>query len=223
MNNDISKAGEKEQFLAKSDAWEQCKFDLLFESIPNNSLSRANLNYDNGKIKNIHYGDILIHYGAVTDSDKENIPFITDTTDAEIGKYQNQFLQDGDILIADAAEDETVGKATEMSGISDIPVVSGLHTIACRPMLKMQPYYLGYYMNSLPYHQQLLPLMQGIKVLSVSRANLYKTTIYYPGAAQEQQQIGSLFRKLDHLITLHQRKYEKLLNIKKALLEKMFV
>ena len=85
------------RFKGFTDAWEQCKFDLLFESIPNNSLSRANLNYDNGKIKNIHYGDILIHYGAVTDSDKENIPFITDTTDAEIGKYQNQFLQDGDI------------------------------------------------------------------------------------------------------------------------------
>ena len=39
---------------------------------------------------------------------------------------------------------------------------------------------------------------------------------------QEQERIGSLFASLDHLITLHQRKYEKLLNIKKSMLDKMF-
>lgn len=38
----------------------------------------------------------------------------------------------------------------------------------------------------------------------------------------EQQQIGTYFQQLDHLITLHQRKYEKLVNIKKSMLEKMF-
>ena len=39
----------------------------------------------------------------------------------------------------------------------------------------------------------------------------------------EQQQIGSFFQQLDHLITLHQRELEKLQNIKKSMLEKMFV
>ena len=39
---------------------------------------------------------------------------------------------------------------------------------------------------------------------------------------QEQKQIGAYFRNLDHLITLHQRKYDKLQNIKKSMLEKMF-
>ncbi len=39
----------------------------------------------------------------------------------------------------------------------------------------------------------------------------------------EQQQIGSFFQMLDHLITLHQRRVEKLQNIKKSMLEKMFV
>lgn len=38
----------------------------------------------------------------------------------------------------------------------------------------------------------------------------------------EQQQIGEYFRNLDHLITLHQRKYDKLVNVKKSMLEKMF-
>ena len=39
---------------------------------------------------------------------------------------------------------------------------------------------------------------------------------------KEQQEIGGFFRSLDDLITLHQRKYDKLMNIKKSMLEKMF-
>ena len=38
----------------------------------------------------------------------------------------------------------------------------------------------------------------------------------------EQQKIGAYFKQLDHLITLHQRKYEKLVNVKKSMLEKLF-
>jgi len=49
-----------------------------------------------------------------------------------------------------------------------------------------------------------------------------KTPISLPIQA-EQIQIGNFFRHLDNLITLHQRKYEKLQNLKKALLERMFV
>jgi type I restriction enzyme S subunit len=177
----------------------------VFDPIPNNTLSRVDLNYSGGKIKSVHYGDILVKYGAVTDSRKDVIPFISG---AEPSDYKNLILQNGDVLIADAAEDETVGKATEIAGITDVPVVSGLHTIACRPKVKMQPNYLGYYMNSPSYHQQLLPLMQGIKVLSISRANLAKTSVRYPAAEQEQAKIGRVFADFDTLITLHQRELE---------------
>ena len=44
-----------------------------------------------------------------------------------------------------------------------------------------------------------------------------------PGNKEEQQKIGQYFQKLDNLITLHQRKLEKLQNIKKAYLNEMFV
>ncbi len=43
-----------------------------------------------------------------------------------------------------------------------------------------------------------------------------------PLSTEEQEAIGQIFLKLDNLITLHQRKYEKFVNMKKALLEKMF-
>ncbi|MDR6780679.1 type I restriction enzyme S subunit [Paenibacillus peoriae] len=209
----------KIRFPGFTDAWEQRRFGLVFDPIPNNSFSRADLNYEEGKIKSIHYGDILIKYGAVTDCGRDVIPFITG---AEVSDHESQLLQNGDVLIADAAEDKTVGKSTEIVGITDIPVVSGLHTIACRPKVKMQPNYLGYYMNSPSYHQQLLPLMQGIKVLSLSRTNLAKTFICYPTSAQEQSLIGKVFANLDHLITLHQRKLNNVKNLKAGLLQKMF-
>ena len=77
-------------------------------------------------------------------------------------------------------------------------------------------------MNSNAYHNQLLPLMQGIKVTSVSKSSLADTKIVYPKSEKEQRSIASFFIALDNLITLHQRKCDKLKNIKKACLEKMF-
>ena len=47
--------------------------------------------------------------------------------------------------------------------------------------------------------------------------------VMMPSTMQEQQQIGDFFRNLDNLITLHQRELEKLKNLKRACLEKMFV
>lgn len=65
--------------------------------------------------------------------------------------------------------------------------------------------------------------MQGIKVLSLSKTALLQTDIFYPKDQSEQARIGTFFRHLDRLITLHQRELEKLKNLKKACLEKMFV
>jgi len=131
-------------------------------------------------------------------------------------------LQNGDVIIADAAEDETVGKCSEIKGIDGISIVSGLHTIPCRPNKTFASGYLGYYLNSRAYHDQLLPLIQGTKISSISKSALQNTDIFYPDSEQEQLQIGQIFQSLDNLITLHQRKLLKLKNVKKAMLEKMF-
>ena len=77
-----------------------------------------------------------------------------------VSKYKASFLQNGDVIVADTAEDETVGKCTEMAGLGDEIVISGLHTIPYRPLQKFAFGYLGYYMNSSSFHNQLLPLMQ---------------------------------------------------------------
>ena len=60
-------------------------------------------------------------------------------------------------------------------------------------------------------------------LLNITPADYFETVLTVPSDVKEQHQIGSFFAKLDRLITLHQRKLEKLKNIKKACLEKMFV
>ena len=70
--------------------------------------------------------------------------------------------------------------------------------------------------------QSELNAVQGTSIKGITKDELLAKTIMAP-KYNEQQQIGSFFSNLDHLITLHQRKLEKLKNIKKACLEKMFV
>ena len=153
------------------------------------------------------------------DVQNDELPFITGRSKDD---FKGALLQNGDIIIADTAEDETTGKVCEIVNIQDKDVVAGLHTMVCRPKNKTAEGYFGYYMNSSSYHHQLLPLMQGIKVLSLSKTNVQKTTVKYPKDKAEQQKIADCLRRIDTLITLHQRKYEKLVNIKKSMLNKMF-
>jgi type I restriction enzyme S subunit len=203
-----------------TDAWEQYQFSDVFSVLQNNTLSRADLS-ESGCGYTVHYGDVLIKYGETLDASLEQLPCIS--SEDVLAKFKTSFLQDGDIIIADTAEDETVGKCTEICGIQNKSIVSGLHTIPCRPQREFASGYLGYYMNSGAYHDQLLPLMQGTKVTSVSKSALQGTSLKAPESTDEQMRISRYFLALDNLITLHQRKLEKLQQIKKSLLEKMFV
>ncbi|WP_236717142.1 restriction endonuclease subunit S, partial [Bifidobacterium longum] len=184
-----------------------------------NTLSRAGLNGENGTARNVHYGDILIKFGDCLDGERSDLPFITD--DTVLPKYAGSILREGDVIFADTAEDETAGKCVELRKLPKEPTISGLHTIPARPRFPFGTGYLGHYLNSDAYHRQLLPLMQGIKVISVSKAALQDTQVRFPGLS-EQSAIGAALNEIDSLITLHQRKYDKLVILKKSMLEKMF-
>lgn len=201
--------------------WERRNFCDVFDcSISNNVLSRAELSDTNGSVYDIHYGDILTKLNAILDMHTAALPYVAGKTERD---FKNAVLQDGDVVIADTAEDETVGKACELIHTEKRCVVAGLHTIVCRPRTKMAGGYLGYYINSDAYHRQLLPLMQGVKVLSISRANIQKTEIMYPTELSEQLRIAECFGGIDACITRHDDQVKKLETIKKSLLKKMFV
>ena len=148
--------------------WKKITFENLFTPLNNNTFSRDMLTYDSGEVMNIHYGDILTKFGEICDVHNDGLPFVKEGNG--VSKYE--LLRDGDIILADTAEDETVGKAIEIYDMGNIAVISGLHTMACRPTIMFAPKYLGYYMNSFAYHRQLFPFMQGIKVTSIGRKNI---------------------------------------------------
>ena len=192
------------RFKGFTDDWEQRKLGEILIGLQNNTLSRADLSNETGVAKNVHYGDVLIKFGEVLDVSKEKLPMISD--ESILSKYKSSFLQNGDVIVADTAEDSTVGKCSEIAGLNDEIVLSGLHTIPYRPIEKFASGYLGYYLNSSAYHNQLIPLMQGIKVTSISKSAMQDTDIVYPKSVEEQGKIGDYFQSLDNLITLHQRK-----------------
>lgn len=177
----------------------------MFLLLQNNTFSREELNDKNGVARNVHYGDVLIKYDECLDTSKENLGYIDKTS--VINKFQKSFLKNGDVVVADTAEDEAVGKCTEIWGISKEKIISGLHTIPLRPIQKFGTGYLGFYMNSNAYHDQLKPLMQGIKVTSISKSAIADTIMKYPINLKEQQKIGVCFQLLNVLITLHQRQH----------------
>ena len=84
-------------------------------------------------------------------------------------------------------------------------------------------YFWKYIFNSEAFIRRLGLITYGIRDgRSISFEDFSTLDFYYP-IYEEQKRIGLYFQEVDNLITLHQRKLEKLKNIKKSLLEKMFV
>ena len=200
--------------------WGKAPFSETFDSLKNNSLSRAELS-DCGEVKNIHYGDVLVKYGECVDVNKDVETFVKDK---EVAKklHLSCAIKNGDIIFADAAEDNTVGKCSEVIANEGDAIVSGLHTIACRPKKDFAPMYLGYYLNSNAYHDQLLPHIQGTKISSISKKAICQTEISFPTDKNEQQAIASYFQHLDSLIQSTTKKVESLKQVKTASLQSMF-
>lgn len=210
----------KIRFKGFEGEWKTEDFQNSFDPLRNNSLSRAEL-ADDGKIANIHYGDVLIKYSECIDTSVDKLTYILDN---EIGKnlIKNGALKRGDIIFADAAEDNTVGKCSELLCKEGELIVSGLHTIACRPRLNVAEKYLGYYLNSSAYHNQLLPHIQGTKISSISKKAINTTFVVIPNQEAEQQTIASYFTSLDSQISASTSRLASLKQMKAASLQAMF-
>lgn len=199
--------------------WELQTFDETFRVLSNNTLSRENLNNRSGAVKNIHYGDILTKFPEVLDCNEEEIPYVNDLS---LLSSSTQLLQDGDIVIADTAEDETVGKVTEVQNLGDSKLVAGLHTIPCRVKKgDFAPGWLGYYMNSNLFHNQILPYITGIKVSSISKGAISETLILIP-PFDEQEKILQSLNEVQLLMTAETKVVNKMKFVKNGCLSKMF-
>ena len=199
--------------------WELQTFDETFRVMSNNTLSRENLNNRGGAVRNIHYGDILTKFPEVLDCSEDEIPFVNDLS---LLSSSTQLLQDGDIVVADTAEDETVGKVIEVQNLGDSKLVAGLHTIPCRVKKgDFAPGWLGYYMNSDLFHNQILPYITGIKVSSISKGAISETLILVP-PFDEQEKIVQSLNKIQLLMTAETKVVNKIKLVKNGCLSKMF-
>lgn len=199
--------------------WELQTFDETFRVISNNTLSRENLNNRGGAVRNIHYGDILTKFPEILDCNEEEIPYVNELS---LLSSSTQLLQDGDIVVADTAEDETVGKVIEVQNLGDSKLVAGLHTIPCRVKKgDFAPGWLGYYMNSDLFHNQILPYITGIKVSSISKGAISETLILVP-PFDEQEKIVQSLNKIQLLMTSETKVVNKIKLVKNGCLSKMF-
>ena len=198
--------------------WEIISFFRCFEFHRNNTLSRAFLSNQAGEIYNIHYGDVLIKFQTCVDCKEDEIPSLKLD---KISSFCEDFVRDGDIIFADTAEDDTVGKAVEVINVGILKVVSGLHTFFCHPINKTcVPRWLGYFVNSDVFHRQLLPYVAGSKVSSVSRENIKKTYILFPQRREQENMVNALV-SLDATIADEEQTLAKYRSIKLGLMKKL--
>lgn len=204
----------KKRLPGFSGEWKRAKLGDATIFLSTNSFSREQLNSVKGNVLNIHYGDVLVKYSSVLDASKEDIPYINE----QIEYSPKDYVNNGDVIMADTAEDEMVGRCCEVTNIDNIKVVSGLHTILIHPIIKFAPKYLGYYLNSERYHKQIISIMQGIKVYSITKDALKNTIIDIPNI-EEQAAIANILSLCDNEILLAKQKLNSFQQQKKGLMQ----
>ena len=219
------KQGTMQQLLTRqkrlpgfSVEWSEAPFADLFDFLPTNAFTRDQMT-DNGTIQNVHYGDILTKYGACLDMAKTDVPYLLESV--SVRKYsESSYVREGDVIIADTAEDSSVGKCVELVNVHG-KVLSGQHTMLCRPKVTFAPKFLGYYMNAGCFHNQMLPFITGIKVSSISKANISTLVLKYPTLVEEQQAIAQVFSDMDNEIAQLEKKLSKYQQIKQGMMQKL--
>ena len=194
--------------------WETIKVSELLDFYSTNSLSWEQLDYSNGKIKNLHYG--LIHKGVPTMVDVacDSLPYIKE----ESMLKSFTLFKEGDVAFADASEDTNdVAKAIEVVNCDNQQIVSGLHTIHGRDNSNRTVIgYKRYAFASDSFHKQIRRIAQGTKVFSISVRNFDEAYIGIP-SKEEQTQIAKLLITIDKRIATQNKIIEKLQSLIKGL------
>lgn len=203
--------------------WVEISFGEVYSFHSTNSYSRDNLNYDNGKVKNIHYGDIHTKFKALLNVKNENLPFINESLNADKLPL-DCFCKEKDLVIADASEDyNDIGKSIEMINSNNEKIVAGLHTILARPDIGID-LALGfgsYLMQTSNVKLQIMVVAQGIKVIGLSSKQLATIALVLPFLS-EQQKIASFLSAIDERIQLLKQKKSQLEAYKKGVMQQIF-
>ena len=205
------KPGETEpeiRFEGFTDPWEQRKLGELCTFSKGHGYSKADIRDAGTPL--ILYGRLYTQY----ESRIEEVDTFTVEQDGSILSRGNEVIVPAS---GETAEDIAVASSVRRSGIilgGDLNVVT--------PTGKLDPDYTALAITYSKAHDDLAKRVQGKSVVHVHGNDIAEVEISYPSES-EQKRISSVVLNLDSLITLHQRKLDLLKNMKKSLLDKMFV
>ena len=203
------------RFAGFTDPWEQRKFGDVadIKTGPFGTLLHAEDYVDDGIpiVTTEHFKT-----GALP-KDKEGIPQVSEEDAKRLEQYR---AKEGDILFSRVG---SVDANAQVFAGQDGWLFSG-RVLRARPDLTLvSSAYLHYELETEEVKSSVISRAVGGTMASINTEILFQTPIFIPAKMTEQNKIGSTCARLDSLITLHQRKLELLQNIKKSLLDKMFV
>lgn len=199
------------RFDGFADAWEQRKLSSLCEKFTDGDWIESEDQSDSG-VRLIQTGNV----GVAEYLDKpNNKKWISDET---FDRLHCEEVLPGDILISRLPE--PAGRACIMPSLGT-KMITAVDCAIVRTSPDVSNKFLVQYLSSQPYFNEVNTCLAGGTRQRISRSNLSNFMVPIPSEKDEQDAIGSVFENLDNLITLHQRKYEKLIDTKKAFLEKM--
>lgn len=201
------------RFKEFTEAWEQRKLSEV-------ATMHARIGWQNLRTSEfLDSGDYMLITG--TDFEDGTINYST-CHYVERERYeQDKHIQikNGSILIT---KDGTLGKVAYVKGLS-MPATlnAGVFNVEIKDETEVDNKYLFQYLKAPFLMDYVDKKATGGTIKHLNQNILVDFPVVMPTKA-EQQAIGVYFEQLDNLITLHQRKYNKLINVKKSMLEKMF-
>ena len=198
--------------------WKKTYLRSFMQFFSTNSLSWEQLSYEEGEIRNLHYG--LIHGFFTSGIKSYSLPMV------KYGEIPKQYTlcQVGDVAFADASEDtDEIGKSVEFVDTIKSDTICGLHTIHGRDIKNRTVVgFKGFAFNSRYFHNQIKRLAQGTKVFSITANNLSSCYVYLPDL-EKQKAIVKLLRSYEEQLIIGRmilKQYEKQ---KQYLLRQMFI
>ena len=202
------------RFAGFTDPWEQRKLGDVadIKTGPFGTLLHAEDYVDDGIpiVTTEHFKT------GVLPKDKEGIPQVSEEDAKRLEQYR---AKEGDILFSRVG---SVDANAQVFAGQDGWLFSG-RVLRARPDLTLvSSAYLHYELETEEVKSSVISRAVGGTMASINTEILFQTPIFIPAKMTEQNKIGSTCARLDSLITLHQRKYDKLVIFKKSMLEKMF-
>lgn len=205
------KKGEKVpelRFPGFTGDWEQRKCKDIAEFSKGNGYSKSDLKAEGTPI--ILYGRMYTKY-----------EFFISEVDTFVNEKPGSILSNGNEVIVPASG-ETAEDIARAAAVVKSGIVLGGDLNIVRPYECVKPEFLALVISNGNPQKDLAKRAQGKSVVHVHNSDIQEIEILYPDT-EEQKKIISYFKNLDNLITLHHRKLEKLKEIKKGMLQQMFV